>query len=78
MSTEKSKKTLKSLVVKPIASSYLSCGQVDLVDFSTTFLEENQPYKWLLVNQDHFTKFVRMHALKTKTAEEVAEITVEN
>ena len=47
---------------------------MDLVDFSTTFPEENQPYKWLLVYQDHFTKFVRMHALKTKTAEEVAEV----
>ena len=72
---KKAKKPLKSLVVKPIASSsYLSRGQVDLIDFSTTFPEENQPYKWLLVYQDHFTKFVRMHALKTKTAEEVAEV----
>ena len=50
---------------------------MDLVDFSTTFPEENQPYKWLLVYQDHFTKFVRMHALKTKTAEEVAEVSME-
>ena len=34
------KKPMKSLVVKPISSSsYLSRGQMDLIDFSTTFLK---------------------------------------
>ena len=45
---------------------------MDLIDFSTTFPENNLPYKWLLVYQDHFTKFVRLCPLKTKSAEEVA------
>ena len=47
---------------------------MDLVDFSTTFPEENFPYKWLLVYQGHFIKFVRIRALKTKTATEVADV----
>ena len=70
---KKYKKPLKSLVIKPISSSvYLSRGQVDLIDLSTTFPENNLPYKWLLVYQDHFTKFVRLCPLKTKSAEELA------
>ena len=70
---KKSRKSVKSLVVKPISSSsYLSRGQIDLIDFSTVFPEDNAPYKWLLVYQDHFTKFVRLRALLNKSAEEVA------
>ena len=70
---KKSRKSIKSFVVKPIASSsYLSRGQVDLIDFSTVSPEDNAPYKWLLVYQDHFTKFVRLRALVNKCAEEVA------
>ena len=38
------------------------------------FPEENLSFKWLLVYQDHFTKFVRIRALKTKTATEVADV----
>ena len=69
-----SRKSIKSLVVKPIASSsYLSRGQIDLIDFSTVFPEDNAPYKWLLVYQDHFTKIVRLRALVNKCAEEVTK-----
>ena len=75
---KKSRKSVKSLVIKPISSSsYLSRGQIDLIDFSTIFPEQNQPYKWLLVYQDHFTKFVRLRALINKTAEEVAEALID-
>ena len=38
---KKSRKSIKSLVIKPISSSgYLSRGQVDLIDFSTVFPEQ--------------------------------------
>ena len=70
---KKSRKSIKSLVVKPISSSsYLSRGQIDLIDFSTVFTEDNAPYKWILVYQGHFTKFSRLRALVNKSAEEVA------
>ena len=31
-------------------------------------------YRWLLVYQDHFTKFIRLRAIKNKCAEEVADV----
>ena len=34
--------------------------------------QDNEPYNWLLVYQDHFTKFVRLRALVNKSAEKVA------
>ena len=60
---------MKSPVVKPFSSlSYLSRGQMDLIDFSTTFPEANEPFKWLLVYQDHFTKYIRLCPLMNKSA----------
>ena len=32
------------------------------------------PYRWLLVYQDHFTKFIRLRPLKNKCAKEVADV----
>ena len=76
----KAKKSIKSLVVKPISSSrFLSRCQVDLIDFRDMSEEHNKseagnPFHWLLVYQDHFTKFIRLRPLKTKCAKEVADV----
>lgn len=60
----------KGIVTKPIVSTdYLSRGQADLVDFRKT---PDGEYKWLLVYQDHFTKFVSLRPLKNKEAYGVA------
>ena len=76
----KARKSIKSLVVKPIYSTrFLSRCQVDLIDFRDMSQEHNMsesgvPYRWLLVYQDHFTKFIRLRSLKHKSAEEVSEV----
>ena len=36
--------------------------------------ESGIPYRWLLVYQDHFTKFIRLRPLKNKCAVEVADV----
>ena len=65
-------------MVKPISSTrYLS--QVDLIDFKDMSHGHNisgsgVPYRWLLVYQDHFTKFIRLRPLKNTCAEEVADV----
>ena len=69
---QKSKKSIKSIVVKPIRSSdFSSRGQVDLIDMQASG-SENSPYNFLLVYQDHLTKFVILRPLRRKTAAEVA------
>ena len=45
--------------------------QVDLIDMQT---QGDNQYKFILVYQDHLTKFVQLRPLKTKTAEEVAYV----
>ena len=77
---KKSKKTLKSIVVKPIVSTiYLSRAQVDLIDMSDLNLEANMsqdgvtPYRFLMVYLDQFTKKINLTPLKRKSAEEVTE-----
>ncbi len=42
---------------------------MDLIDMQT--LADGE-FKWLLVYQDHFTKFVQLRPLKAKSAIEVA------
>ncbi|XP_072392374.1 KRAB-A domain-containing protein 2-like [Diabrotica undecimpunctata] len=60
----------KGLVVKPILSSaFNSRCQVDLIDMQS---QADGDYKFIMVYQDHLTKFVQLRALKTKCAEEVA------
>ena len=71
---QKSKKSLKSTVTKPIRSSdFASRGQVDLIDMQTS-RAMNEPYNFLLVYQDHLTKFIVLRPLKRKTAAEVTSI----
>ena len=62
------KKQLKSTVTKPIRTSELL--QVDLVDLQNTH-EVNRPYSFLMVYQDHLTKFVVLRPLQRKSADEV-------
>ncbi|KAK6186768.1 hypothetical protein SNE40_006044 [Patella caerulea] len=62
--------TTKGVVVKPIISKdYLSRGQVDLVDMLSM---TSGSQKWIMVYQDHFTKFCVLRPLTTKSACEVA------
>ena len=42
---------------------------MDLIDFQTS---PDGEFKWLLVYQDHFTKFVTLRSLMSKSAIEVA------
>ena len=68
---QKCKKSFKSIVTKPLHSpDFVTRGQVDLIDMPTTS-EVNRPYNFLLVYQDHMTKFVVLRPIKRKTAEEV-------
>ena len=70
---QKCKKQLKSTVIKPIQSSnFASRGQIDLIDFQNT-PEINKLYSFLLVYQDHLTKFVVLRPLRNKSAQEVVE-----
>ena len=51
---QKSKVTKKGLVVKSIFSHMNSRAHVDLTDMQTEVYGEN---RWILVYQDHLTKF---------------------
>jgi len=68
---QKKQKTLKkSIVIKPILHSEMNSRcQIDLIDLQ---INPDGNYKFILVYQDHFTKFVILRALKTKRAAEVA------
>lgn len=58
------------VVVKPILSKDLNSRcQVDLIDMQSC---RDVDYRYIVVYQDHLTKFVQLKPLKTKTAEEVA------
>ncbi|XP_055932879.1 KRAB-A domain-containing protein 2-like [Argiope bruennichi] len=60
----------KDIVVKPMISSEINSRcQVDLIDLQSNSEGE---YKFIMVYQDHLTKFVQLRPLKTKRAEEVA------
>ncbi|GFU12864.1 KRAB-A domain-containing protein 2 [Trichonephila clavipes] len=60
----------KGIVVKPMISSELNSRcQVDLIDLQTN---RDGKYKFIMVYQDHLTKFVQLRPLKAKRAEEVA------
>ncbi|GFU95542.1 SCAN domain-containing protein 3 [Trichonephila clavipes] len=60
----------KGIVVKPMIRSELNsrCG-VDLIDLQSN---RDSAYNFIMVHQDHLTKFVPLQPLKTKKAEEVA------
>ena len=70
---QKCKKQLKSTVTKSIRSSdFASRGQIDLIDLQNT-PEINRPYNFLMVYQDHLTKFVMLRPLRRKLAQEVVD-----
>lgn len=66
----KKSKIRRGLVVKPILQTeFNSRCQVDLIDMQS---QPDQDYRFIMVYQDHLTKFVWLKPLKTKTAKEVA------
>ncbi|XP_050058504.1 SCAN domain-containing protein 3-like [Aphis gossypii] len=67
---QKQKGSKKGVVVKPIISSdFNSRCQVDLIDFQS---HPDGKFKFIMVYQDHLTKFVVLKPLEFKRAEEVA------
>ena len=77
MPPSKSQEIGKTSVVKPISSTrILSRCQVDLIDFRDMseqhMSDSGTPYKWLMVYQHHFTKYLLLRPLKYKSAAEVA------
>lgn len=67
---QKQKVIKNGIVVKPILSSdFNSRCQVDLIDYQS---HPNREYKFIMVYQDHVTKFGILKPLTTKRAEEVA------
>jgi hypothetical protein len=62
----------KGLVVRPILSKSMNSRcQVDLIDMQS---QADDQYKFILVYQDHLTKFIQLRPLKSKRAEEVAHV----
>ena len=62
--------TTKGVVVRPILSKdFLSRGQVDLIDMQSMSYQSN---KWILVYQDHLTKYCVLSPLTSKRAAGVA------
>ncbi|XP_037780762.1 KRAB-A domain-containing protein 2-like [Penaeus monodon] len=60
----------KGVVVRPILSKeFASRGQVGLTDMQSV---PHSNFKWIIVYQDHFTKFCILCPLLTKRAAEVA------
>ena len=59
-----------SLVIKPIIFSEVnSRAQVDLIDMQS---QPDGDLKWILVYQDHLTKFVQLRPVTSKRAPEIA------
>ncbi|XP_041367023.1 KRAB-A domain-containing protein 2-like [Gigantopelta aegis] len=62
--------TTKGIVVKPILSKdFSSRAQVDLIDMQSMC---HGQHKWIMVYQDHLTKFCILRPLTSKRASEVA------
>ena len=67
---KKSKVAKKGLVVKPMVFKEMNYrAQVDMIDMQS---QPDGDYKWILVYQDHLTKFVQIRPTKSKQATEVA------
>ena len=67
---KKRKLASKGLVVKPIVSKeFNSRGQMDLIDMQSLSYNE---YRYIMVYQDHMTKFVVLRPLKSKRETDVA------
>jgi zinc finger BED domain-containing protein 5/7/8/9 len=57
---------------KPVLRSELiGRSHVDVIDVD---LQEDDPYKFILVYQDHCTKFVQLRPVKSKKAKEIANV----
>ena len=68
-SWKKSKVPKKGLVVKSMIFSEMnSRAQVDLIDMQS---QPDGELKWILVYQDHLTKFVQLRPTKSKCAPEL-------
>ncbi|XP_022910048.2 KRAB-A domain-containing protein 2-like [Onthophagus taurus] len=66
----KKSKSKQGLVSKPILYIEMNSRcQVDLIDIQS---QADREYKFIMVYQDHLTKFVVLRSLKTKRATEVA------
>lgn len=67
---KRKRQAIKGVVVRPILSrDYGSRGQVDLIDMQSM---TSGQYKWIMVYQDHLTKYCVLRPLSTKRAAEVA------
>jgi len=67
----KQKSKNKGLVIKPMMFSEMNSRcQVDLIDMQS---QGDGEFRFIMVYQDHLTKFVQLRPLKTKRAEEVAK-----
>lgn len=53
-----------------ICNTYRGRVQIDLIDMQKYAFDG---YKWVLTEKDHFSRFVQLFALKTKTGKEVIE-----
>ena len=69
---KKSSMKKKGLVIRPMISNEMNSRcQIDLIDMQS---QADKDYKFIFVYQDHLTKFVQLHPLKTKTVEEVSYV----
>lgn len=67
---KKLKSAKKGIVVKPLLSTEMNSRcQVDLIDMQSN---PDGDFKFIMVYQDHLTKFVQLRALTSKRAAEVA------
>ena len=67
---QKQGRVKKGVVVKPLVSSrFNSRCQVDCIDMQSC---PDGEYRYIMVYQDHLTKFTILEAMKTKEAVEVA------
>lgn len=70
MCQKQSKIPKKGLVVKPMVFQETNSRcQVDLIDMQS---QPENDFKFILIYQDHLTKFVQLRALKSKRANRVA------
>ena len=67
---QKIESSKKGLVIKPMIFSEMnSRAQVDLIDMQS---QPDGDLKWILVYQDHLTKFVQLRPVTSKRAPEIA------
>ena len=67
---KKSKVLKKGLVIKPMIFSEMNYGaHVDLIDMQS---QPDRDLKWILVYQDHLTKFAQLSPVTSKRAPEIA------